>query len=293
MADRRGDSVRRPFRRLRQKQTLASFDYQWKELPEGGGLLTDDWFGEHVDEILSEELLCLTRDWFAGKRVLDAGCGNGRWTIGLLRLGSEVVAVDASSHGLRRLEEAVDDLVPEGRERLETREIDLLRLPEDLASDRFDLVFSFGVLHHTGDTWRALENIARLVAGDGVLFLYLYGRESLGAPTRAKLQLTRLALAPLPFGLKRWLLESRPQLDVHQAFDSLSPTINERHSMAEVTEHLSAADFPSIERTIDHSELFVRALRNPVAVQEYELSHPTPPYWFDRYSPEDGVHIGS
>jgi SAM-dependent methyltransferase len=278
-------------RRARQKQTLASFDYQWKELAEGGGLLTDDWFAQNVDRILSEELLCLRRDWFAGKRILDAGCGNGRWTVGFLRLGCDVLAVDASVHGLERLDEAVEELGPEARERLMTRQVDLLDLPADLVSEQFDLVFSFGVLHHTGNTWQALRNVSSLVGEKGVLFLYLYGRDSLPVTQRAKLQLVRLALAPLPFELKRRLLASRPRLDVHQAFDSLSPTINERHSMAEVRSHLSSAGFTLIEQTIDHPELFVRALRDTDAVRSFELDRARPPYWFERY--QEGVTSNS
>ena len=74
-------------RGLLQKQTLKSFDSQWAQLPEGGALLTEEWFREHVDTIVAEELLAVRREWFPGREVLDAGCGNGRWTIGLLRLG--------------------------------------------------------------------------------------------------------------------------------------------------------------------------------------------------------------
>jgi SAM-dependent methyltransferase len=270
-------------RRLRQKQTLASFDYQWRELTEGGALLADDWFAQNVDRIISEELLCLRPDWFAGRRVLDAGCGNGRWTIGLLRLGCDVLAVDASPHALERLRDSVAELVPDARERFHAREADLLELPPDLAGDRFDLVFSFGVLHHTGDTRRGLRNIASLVGDDGVLFLYLYGQESMTSRERAKLELRRLALAPLPFELKKRVIASRG-LDVHQAFDALSPTINTRHTYEQVHSWLAVEGFPNVERMIEHSELFVRALRKPEAISHYLLAAPRPPYWFERYA---------
>jgi 2-polyprenyl-6-hydroxyphenyl methylase/3-demethylubiquinone-9 3-methyltransferase len=39
---------------------------------------------------------------------------------------------------------------------------------------QFDVVYSWGVLHHTGAMWQALENIAALVAGEGQLFLAIY-----------------------------------------------------------------------------------------------------------------------
>jgi SAM-dependent methyltransferase len=273
-------------RRVLQKQTLASFDYQWRELTEGGALLTDDWFTRNVDRIISEELLCLDPAWFRGKRVLDAGSGNGRWTVGLLRLGCEVVAVDASLHALERLNESVQELAPESRARLETDTVDLLDLPAYLASERFDLVFSFGVLHHTGDTHAALRNVASLVGDEGVIFLYLYGQRSFSRRGRAMLELRRLALAPLPFGLKRWLF-AKTGGDVHQAFDALSPTINARHTFEEVERRLEAEGFPAVEQTIEHSELFVRATRNLEALKGYELARPSPPYWFDRYASGD------
>jgi SAM-dependent methyltransferase len=274
-------------RRLLQKQTLASFDYQWRELTEGGALLTDDWFSQNVDQIISEELVCLQPQWFQGKRVLDAGSGNGRWTIGLLRLGCEVVAVDASAHALERLKESVHQFVPERRDRLQTRPVDLLDIPADLASQPFDLVFSFGVLHHTGATRAALRNIAALGASEGVLFLYLYGEQSFSARKRAMLELRRLALAPLPFEMKRRLIARRGG-DVHQAFDALSPTINARHTFEQVEGWLMTEGYPSVVMTIDHSELFVRATRNPEALRPFELPRPSPPYWFDRYGENSG-----
>ena len=270
-------------RRMLQKQTLASFDYQWRELTEGGALLTDDWFTSNVDRIISEELLCLDSAWFRDKRVLDAGSGNGRWTIGLLRLGCDVLAVDASAHALEQLQESLGHLEPRARDRLETRVVDLLDVPADLVAERFDLVFSFGVLHHTGDTRRAARNVASLVAADGVLSLYLYGRSTLSPGRRAMLELQRLALAPLPFRLKRRLISARGG-DLHQTFDALSPTINARHTFAEVETWLHEEGFPAVERTIDHSELFVRADRNPERLRGFELPRPVAPYWFDRYA---------
>jgi SAM-dependent methyltransferase len=273
-------------RRVFQKQTLASFDYQWRELTEGGALLTDDWFIRNVDRIISEELLCLDPAWFRGKRVLDAGSGNGRWTVGLLRLGCKVVAVDASPHAIERLNESVRTFAADTSDQLETRVVDLLDLPADLASERFDLVFSFGVLHHTGDTLTALRNIASLVGRQGVLFLYLYGRRSFTGRGRAALELRRLALAPLPFDLKRRVIAKRPGIDVHQAFDELSPIINSRHTSEEVRRWLDEAGFSAVERTIEHSELFVRAARDASALEGFELPRPVPPYWFDRYGTE-------
>jgi SAM-dependent methyltransferase len=271
---------------LRQKQTLASFDWQWRELPEGGALLTEPWFREHVDSIISEELLCVSRDWFPGRAVLDAGCGNGRWTIGLLRLGCRVCSVDASEAALGHLQAAVDELcTPEERERLEVEHVNLLELPAGLRERDFDLVFTFGVLHHTGNTRQALRNVAALAGPEGMLFAYLYGRGSVSRKQSATLELVRIALAPLPFSVKRKVISRLSRGgDTHQAFDCLSPTINTRHTFEEVGAWLAEDGFGDVDETIPHTELFVRALRDPGAIGPFLLPKPEPPYWFERYA---------
>ena len=173
----------------------------------------------------------MDRDWFRGKTVLDAGCGIGRWTLGLLRLGCRVLSVDASAHALQAVESGMRELAPEAvaEGRLATRQVDLLDLPEDLRARRFDLVYSFGVLHHTGDTHRALAGLAPLVKDDGLLFLYLYGARSVDLTKRVVLAALRYGLAPLPFSWKaRALALLRHGRDTHQSFDTFSPLINGR-----------------------------------------------------------------
>jgi SAM-dependent methyltransferase len=271
---------------LLRRQTLASFDYQWRELPEADALLSDDWFRENVTSIISDELLCLSPEWFRGKRVLDAGSGTGRWTVGLLELGAHVTAVDFSEHALEQVRANVRELcTDEEFQRLHTQQADLLSPPAELARERFDCVFSFGVLHHTGDTRRALHAVANLVGEDGVIFLYLYGKESVGRIAWARLGAERLLLAPLPFALKQRAVHLlRPGADVHHAFDLLSPTINTRHTLDEVRRWLIEAGIADVERTIEHTELFIRGARRPEAIAPFVLPRPQPPYWFARYS---------
>jgi SAM-dependent methyltransferase len=270
---------------LRQAQTRQSFDYQWGELPQGDAMLSDEWFRANVDRLLVEELLCVERDWFAGKRVLDAGCGIGRWTLGFLRLGCHVTAADQSQRGLLALRRYMDALAPEAvlEGRLETLRADLLAPPEELRGRRFDLVYSFGVLHHTGDTRRALANVAGLTAEDGLLFLYLYGARSLDALRWSVLVGLRALLALLPFKAKaRTLRLLLPGRDPHQAFDTFSPLINDSYRHETVEGWLHELGFPEVVRTIDYTELYLRARRQP--------GRPLParplarrPYWFERY----------
>jgi len=269
---------------LRRRQTLASFDYQWRALAEGDAMLSDPWFVDNMERIASEELLAVRRPWFEGRRVLDAGCGGGRWTVALLRLGARVTAVDFSTHSLAATRAQAARLAPAAVDagRLETRQADLLDPQADLGGP-YDLVFSFGVLHHTGDTRRALGVLADRVARDGLLFVYLYGSRSVSWGKRMALAAGRAALAPLPFAAKqRVLARLLPGRDTHQAFDLFSPVINERYDRATVEGWLRDLGFPEVTPTLAHTELFLRAHRGHCSAQPF-APPASAPYWFERY----------
>jgi SAM-dependent methyltransferase len=111
------------------------------------------------------------RQAFAGKRCLDAGCGGGRATIMMAEAGArEVVGFDLS-----------DTNVETTRMRAERRGClnvvvehgSLLDVPFE--DESFDVVWSNGVLHHTGDTDGSLKEIARVLGPGGWMWLYLYG----------------------------------------------------------------------------------------------------------------------
>jgi SAM-dependent methyltransferase len=129
------------FKTQRAWLTRCSFDYQWGQLPDGAGLLTDGTFGKEVDDIISMQELRIDKKWFAGRRVLDAGCGNGRWIEGFLRLGCVVTAFDTSSHALKHVSTQYGD-------KLEVVQGNLLKIDSALAGRTFDLVWCWGVVHH-------------------------------------------------------------------------------------------------------------------------------------------------
>jgi SAM-dependent methyltransferase len=106
----------------------------------------------------------------AGRLVLDAGCGGGRYARLLGRHGARVVGVDLSS--------AVDKAAALCAEFPDVAivQADLLDLP--VADGAFDLVYSIGVLHHTPDPRRAFAQIARRVKTGGRLAVWLYRRNT-------------------------------------------------------------------------------------------------------------------
>ena len=217
----------------------------------------DPWFDANATRVLANEMCGIAQEWFVGRRVLDAGCGRGRWTRALLDLGADVTAVDYSEAGIEQTRALCGPT-----SRLATNKVDLLSPPLELRSQTFDLVFSYGVLHHTGDTWKALDNVASMVADQGALFLYLYGAASWSDSQRRELEAARVELAVLDFEPKIAELRRRfPSDDPHQLFDLMSPLINDRLEFEEVAKRLRAAGFDRIDRTVASSEIYLRATR--------------------------------
>ncbi|MFC6963730.1 class I SAM-dependent methyltransferase [Halocatena marina] len=101
-----------------------------------------------------------------GKRVLDAGCGSGRYSEWLLDRGADVLAVDASEEMVHHARERVGN-------RAHVRRADLGE-PLGFAEDNeFDVIVSALVLHYVED-WRELfAEFARIVKPDGVLLCSL------------------------------------------------------------------------------------------------------------------------
>ena len=108
-----------------------------------------------------------------GKCVVDVGCGSGIHSLAFRRLGaSRVVSFDADPHSVTATTTLWNR---ENRpSSWEVRPGSILD-PRMIASlGQFDVVYSWGVLHHTGAMWQAIENAAKLVAVGGAMWIALY-----------------------------------------------------------------------------------------------------------------------
>jgi 2-polyprenyl-6-hydroxyphenyl methylase/3-demethylubiquinone-9 3-methyltransferase len=114
-----------------------------------------------------------------GRSFLDIGSGSGLFSVAALRLGaSEVLAIDIDPDSVATTRKLLSH-EPAPKWRAEQRSV--FDLPTR-TRERFDVVYSWGVLHHTGAMWRALDCACAMVKPGGVFAFALYERTPLCRP---------------------------------------------------------------------------------------------------------------
>lgn len=108
----------------------------------------------------------------SGRTFLDVGCGSGLFSLAAHRLGARVRSVDYDAEAVAATVELRRRFAPDADWAVEQGSILDERLVGGLG--RFDIVYAWGVLHHTGDLWRAVDLVSRLVARDGLLYVSIY-----------------------------------------------------------------------------------------------------------------------
>tara|TARA_Y100000589_G_C27197583_1_gene647669 strand:- start:3161 stop:4252 length:1092 start_codon:yes stop_codon:yes gene_type:complete len=108
-------------------------------------------------------------EWLKGKKVLDSGCGNGRYSYALKKLGAkEVIGLDFSEIN-----------ISDANYRLGLKKLEGLRYIKDevaplpFQNNEFDYVFSNGVLHHTNKIDLGIQELLRVLKPNGKGFLML------------------------------------------------------------------------------------------------------------------------
>ena len=118
----------------------------------------------------------------SGKVFLDIGCGSGLFSLAAVRLGAQLVvsidvdrsSVAAAKHVRRTMRISQNQWRIEQGSALDTQF--LASLPSA------DVVYSWGVLHHTGEMWHAIENVANIVPPSKLFVIAIYNRHK-GFPT--------------------------------------------------------------------------------------------------------------
>lgn len=108
-----------------------------------------------------------------GKSFLDIGSGSGLFSLAARRLGAKVYSLDYDPQSVACTQELKRRYFPDDvnwtSEQGSVLDVDYLK-----SLGQFDIVYSWGVLHHTGAMWQALENARLPVADGGHLFIAIY-----------------------------------------------------------------------------------------------------------------------
>lgn len=114
-------------------------------------------------------------DGLAGKSFLDIGCGSGLHSLAALNLGaSSVLSTDIDENSVGTTGNVLSKFAPPDAQ-LSAQVISVFDMtPESIG--KFDIVYSWGVLHHTGDMWRAIEGATKMVKPGGQFALAIYAK---------------------------------------------------------------------------------------------------------------------
>ena len=133
-----------------------------------------------------------------GKTFVDVGCGSGLFSLAARRLHARVYSFDYDPESTACAKELRARYFPNDAE-WTIEEGSVLDGEYLTRLSRFDIVYSWGVLHHTGAMWQALANVAGLVAPAGKLFIAIYNDQ--GSISRRWLAVKR-TYNRLPRGLR-------------------------------------------------------------------------------------------
>lgn len=120
----------------------------------------------------------LERERLDGLTFLDAGSGSGLFSLAARRLGATVTSFDFDPQSVACTAELKRRFFPDDSQWV-VREGSVLDESFVSGLGTFDIVYSWGVLHHTGSMWRAIDLASRAVAQGGRFFISLYNDQGL------------------------------------------------------------------------------------------------------------------
>lgn len=125
--------------------------------------------------LLAEESLkkALNVETLKGLKFLDAGSGSGLFSLAARRMGATVVSFDYDPQSVACTKHLKDTFF-NGDESWVISEGSVLDISFLKSLGTFDIIYSWGVLHHTGSMWKAINNCFSLMSDNGKIFIALY-----------------------------------------------------------------------------------------------------------------------
>ena len=131
---------------------------------------------------LNDDRICMAQnslkqmlevDDLSGKTFLDVGSGSGLFSLAVRRLSATVHSFDYDTQSVACTAELKRRYFPDDS-RWIVEQGSVLDSEYLQHLGQYDVVYSWGVLHHTGAMWQALGNVAPLVSRSGRLFIAIY-----------------------------------------------------------------------------------------------------------------------
>jgi len=110
------------------------------------------------------------------KTFLDIGSGSGLFSLAAYRLGANVVSFDFDEDSVRCTQSLCDSVAGQDRWQVRTGsvlDLDYLRTLE-VEFGPFDILYSWGVLHHTGKMWNAISNVISIARPNALIYIAIY-----------------------------------------------------------------------------------------------------------------------
>ena len=117
-----------------------------------------------------------------GKTFLDIGCGSGIHSIAALKLGAKKVeAFDYDIDSVKTSKKILKKFCPKNN--WSVKQASILDNKNEFFKKKFDYIYSWGVLHHTGDMWKALDNVVKITKKNTIIAIAIYNDQG-GASKR-------------------------------------------------------------------------------------------------------------
>lgn len=133
-----------------------------------------------IDEAVVKLKQMLLKNSLDNKSFLDVGCGSGLHSLAAVRLGARTVhAFDIDPQSVSTTKKLLSTYAPDYPAHVELKNVHEAAPVND--HDRYDIVYSWGVLHHTGDMRDAIRKASAFVAPDGKFIIAIYKKSPLCA----------------------------------------------------------------------------------------------------------------
>lgn len=145
------------------------FGKNWKKYIENN-------FSEaHLLEAEKSLINLIGDDKISGYSFLDIGCGSGIFSLAALRLGaSRVTSIDIDQDSIECCRQLQDKFKMNVKNYWEIKKASILDNEFLNSVSKYNIVYSWGVLHHTGNMWQAIENACGIVEKNGYLIIGIY-----------------------------------------------------------------------------------------------------------------------